>query len=272
MSDEGGTARAIVTRDELGLPVGVTPARLALGRAGSGLPTRPGLDFALAHAEARDAVHATLDDAALEDGLRGLGFEVVRVESAAANRDTYLRRPDFGRRLSRNARTVLAVRPRAACDVLIVIGDGLSARAVDENALPVVIALAPLLRGMALTLGPAIVASQARVALGDEVAASLGARLVIVLIGERPGLSAADSLGAYLTFAPAVGRTDAERNCLSNIRTAGLSPKEAARSIAWLVRQAFALGLTGVGLKDESDTVASLPPSGAAHAPGIVSR
>ena len=263
MSGVDPDAHAIVTLDELGLPSGLTPARLALGRAGSGLPTRPVLEFALAHAQARDAVHAGLDVSALGAAVEALGLEVVRVESAAPSREVYLRRPDFGRRLSRESRTVLAARTKAACDVLIVVGDGLSARAVAENALPVVTALATLLRAANVTLGPVVIATQARVALGDEVGSTLGARLVVVLIGERPGLSAADSLGGYVTFAPQVGRTDAERNCLSNIRTAGLTPAEAARSIAWLVRQAFALGLTGVRLKDESGGALPILPAAA---------
>lgn len=265
MTDGERDPRSIVTRDGPRFPIGLTPARLALGRVGAGLPTRPVLDFALAHAQARDAVHAGLDCADLESGLRTLGLEVVTLESSAPNRDAYLRRPDFGRRLSRESRTILAARPRSDCDVAVVVGDGLSARAVAENALPVVGALVPLLRGANIAIGPAAIATQARVALGDEIAAALGARLVVVLIGERPGLSASDSLGAYLTFAPKVGRNDAERNCLSNIRAAGLAPAEAARSIAWLITQAFALGLTGVGLKDESGgTLTALPGSGAA--------
>lgn len=265
MSEGERDPAAVVTRDGLGLPAGLTPARLALGRAGAGLPTRAVLDFALAHAQARDAVHAGLDCPTLDHGLRSLGLDVLKVESAAPSREVYLRRPDFGRRLSRESRTVLAACPRSECDVVAMVGDGLSARAVSENALPVLSALVPILRGAAVAIGPAVIATQARVALGDEVAAGLGARLVVVLIGERPGLSAADSLGAYLTLAPKVGRTDAERNCLSNIRAGGLAPAEAARSIAWLIRTAFALGLTGVGLKDESaGALAALPGKRAA--------
>jgi ethanolamine ammonia-lyase small subunit len=230
----------------------VTAARLSLGRAGSGLPTRAALAFATAHAEARDAVHAALDPATLAGALEPLGLEPVALASAAPDRATYLRRPDFGRRLSRASRSVLAARPTAACDVVLVIGDGLSAKAVADNAAGLLDRLVPLLRAQGLTLGPLVLATQARVAIGDEIGAALSARLVIVLIGERPGLSAADSLGAYLTFDPKVGRTDAERNCVSNIRPAGLPPERAALTIAWLVQQALTLGLTGVALKDES--------------------
>lgn len=255
-----------MTPDLVGVPAHLTPARLALGRAGSGLPTRAALAFAVAHAEARDAVHAALDTDGLAERLAPLGLPVVQLDSAAPDRATYLRRPDFGRRLSRNARSVLAARVLAPCDVTIVIGDGLSATAVEVNAVPLLTALVPRLVAAGLTLGPLVIATQARVAIGDEIGAMLGARLVIVLIGERPGLSAADSLGAYLTYGPRIGRTDAERNCVSNIRDAGLGPARAAGTIAWLAVQATVRTLTGVALKDESeaallgsDAVSALP-------------
>ncbi len=241
-----------VTPDLVSVPASLTPARLGLGRAGAGLPTRAALAFAVAHAEARDAVHAALDVGALGARLAPLQFEVVTLESAAPDRATFLRRPDFGRRLSRHARSVLAARVRHPADVALVIGDGLSATAVAINAPAVVAALVPLLRGRGLSLAPLVIATQARVAIGDEIGAGLGARIVVVLIGERPGLSAADSLGAYVTFDPKLGRTDAERNCVSNIRDAGLVPARAAHTLAWLVEQALARGLTGVALKDES--------------------
>ncbi len=147
---------------------------------------------------------------------------------------------------------MLAARVRQPADVALVIGDGLSATAVAINASAVVAALVPLLRGRGLSLAPLVIATQARVAIGDEIGAGLGARIVVMLIGERPGLSAADSLGAYVTFDPKLGRTDAERNCVSNIRDAGLVPARAAHTLAWLVEQALARGLTGVALKDES--------------------
>lgn len=258
MSD---TTLPAVTPDSLLLPKSVTPARLSLGRAGAGMPTRAVLDFGIAHAEARDAVHARMVPEALAADLASLGLEIVSVESAAPDRETYLRRPDFGRRLSRASRTVLAARPRVVSDVLVVVADGLSARAVTDNAVATVQALAPLLDARALKLGAIVLASQARVALGDEIGALLGARLVVVLVGERPGLSAADSLGAYVTFGPKVGRSDAERNCVSNIRSAGLPPKEAAGVLVWLIERAFGLGLTGVQLKDESGGLSALPPS-----------
>ncbi len=184
-------------------------------------------------------------------GVAALGCETVLVESAAPDRATYLRRPDFGRRLSARSRALLQQAGRPEADIAIVVADGLSACAMGLNALPLLRALLPLLGGR--SLAPVALARQARVALGDEVGALMGARLVLVLIGERPGLSAADSLGAYLTFAPRLGRSDAERNCVSNVRAAGLPPAAAAGKIAWLIAQALALSLTGVALKDHSD-------------------
>ena len=248
---------APVTRDPWTNLADLTPARLALGRAGPGLPTREVLKLGLAHAQARDAVHAAMDRDMLLAGITALGFEALAVESGAPARDAYLRRPDLGRRLSARSRTLLQDRPPAEADIAIVVSDGLSAAAMNLNALPLVAALLPRLQALGFRVAPLVVACQARVALGDEVGALLGARLVIVLIGERPGLSAADSLGAYLTFGPKVGRTDAERNCVSNIRAAGLPPAAAAAKITWLARQALILSLTGVALKDESDLLVS---------------
>ncbi len=232
----------------------LTPARIALGRTGIGLPTREVLGFAMAHARARDAVHTALDTEALSAELEGLGLAVARVASAATSREIYLRRPDLGRRLAAaSAAAMDALRPKDA-DLAIVVGDGLSATAVQRNAVPVVDALRTHLERQGRSLAPVVVATGARVALGDDVGARLKARAVLVLIGERPGLSAPDSLGAYLTFAPTIGRNDAERNCVSNIRTAGLAPAAAAFRLAWLVDAALTRGLTGVSLKDESAT------------------
>ena len=231
----------------------LTPARLALGRSGGSLPTREVLKLGLAHAQARDAVHAAMDTGGLAAGIAALGHRTVTVDSAAPDRATYLRRPDFGRRLSARSRSQLESAPPAGADIGLIVADGLSASAVDLNALPLVEALLPRLAGR--SLGPIVLARQARVALGDEVGALLGLRLVVMLIGERPGLSAADSLGAYITFAPRLGLTDAARNCVSNIRAAGLMPAAAAARIAWLVDRALALSLTGVSLKDGSDAV-----------------
>lgn len=243
----------------------LTPARIALGRAGPGLPTREVLGFALAHAQARDAVHTPFaaDEVARE--IEALGLAPLLVESAAPDRATYLRRPDLGRRLSDRARGQLAGLKTAPCDLALVIADGLSSAAVHAHAAPLIAALRPRIEG--LSIGPVAIARQGRVALGDEIGEALGARLVAVLIGERPGLSAPDSLGVYLTFAPRVGLTDAARNCISNIRAEGLSYDEAAFKLAWLIAEARRLSLTGVALKDESD-LARLPPAGGGALPG----
>jgi ethanolamine ammonia-lyase small subunit len=231
-----------------------TPARIALGRTGSSLPTAEVLGFALAHAQARDAVHAPFEAEATVAAIEALGLEAVIVESAAPDRASYLRRPDLGRTLSDAARAALAARARGVCDLVIVVADGLSSTAVHAHAALLVEALLPAVREAGWRLGPVVVARQARVALGDAVGELLGARLAILLVGERPGLSSPDSLGAYITFEPRTGRTDAERNCVSNIRGEGLSYDAAAFKLAWHAREALRLGLTGVGLKDESDT------------------
>ena len=238
----------------------LTAARIALGRTGSSLPTRAVLDFDVAHALARDAVHQPLDI----DGLVGRwhdlsGASAIPVRSRAGDRLTYLQRPDLGRQL--DAASVARLSVEAArtgdCDLAIVIADGLSATAVDAHALPLVQALLPGLDG--LRMAPLVIAEQGRVALGDAIGAQFSASLVLVLLGERPGLSSPDSLGAYLTFAPQPGRLDAERNCVSNIRSAGLPPTIAAAKLAWLIRAALARRLTGVALKDESGAALAIP-------------
>ena len=231
-----------------------TPARIALGRTGASLPTREVLAFALAHARARDAVHAPFDPAALAHAVAGLGMETIEVTSDAIDRALYLRRPDCGRRLSQASREALSG-CRRPVDLALVVGDGLSATAVHAHAAPLIGAFLPHARRQNLALAPVVLARGARVALGDEIGALLQARAVAVLIGERPGLSSSDSLGVYLTFAPRHGRSDAERNCISNIRAEGLSYEVAAFKLAWLAREAFARSLTGVGLKDASDLV-----------------
>ena len=235
-----------------------TPARIALRRTGVSIATIDHLAFQLAHALARDAVHEALDVPFLTARLAAAGWEGLAVTSEARDRQTYLARPDLGRRLSASASDTLSATMRD-CDVAFVVADGLSARAVSVHAVPVLAALVPRLAG--LRVGPVVVATQARVALGDAVGAALHAKLVCVLIGERPGLSSPDSLGIYLTFAPAIGRTDAQRNCLSNIRPAGMSYDEAAARCAWLIREAFARRATGVALKDGSDAGSTVAPA-----------
>ena len=230
----------------------LTPARVGLGRAGASLPTSALLEFTLDHARARDAVHAGFDIPAIVAGLGALGLPTLQVSSLARSRKEYLRRPDLGRRLDTASQDLLAGCQCRPCDLALVIGDGLSPSAVNAHAVELGRNLIPRLSAGGIELGLVVVASAARVALGDEIGALLQARMVAVLIGERPGLSAPHSLGAYLTFAPRIGRTDAMRNCVSNIHSAGLSYDEAAFKIAWLIREGLARGVTGVALKDES--------------------
>ena len=230
----------------------LTPARVGLGVAGASLPTRALLEFTLDHARARDAVHALFDVPVMMRSLGDLGLEVSSVSSCAVDRGQYLRRPDLGRMLDPDSRHRLACRGAGAPRLVIVVGDGLSPTAVNTHAVALLRSLIPRLAGDGIEVGHAVVASGARVALGDEIGAILQARMVVVLIGERPGLSAADSLGAYLTFAPAVGTTDEKRNCVSNIHREGLGYEEAAFKIAWLIREGLAREMTGVALKDES--------------------
>jgi len=230
-----------------------TPARIALGRAGPALPTQAVLEFGLAHARARDAVHMALDLSALEAGLRADGYAPLRAHSAAADRVTYLTRPDLGRRL--DEASTQALRAAAApCEIAVALADGLSAVAVQQHALPLLAALRAR-NPQRWSAIPVVLASQGRVALGDAVGEALGARLVVVMIGERPGLSSPDSLGLYVTHAPRTGLSDAERNCISNVRPQGLAYAEAARKLDWLAGAALARGLTGIGLKDESDAL-----------------
>jgi ethanolamine ammonia-lyase small subunit len=229
----------------------LTPARVGLGRTGASLPTDALLDFTLAHARARDAVHAAFDAPAIVSQLADLGHEAVQVRSRAGERADYLRRPDLGRTLDQSSKHLLAGRG-GTCRLAIALADGLSPTAVNAHAIEVLRRLVPRLAADAIAPGHVLVATGARVALGDEIGGLLGARMILMLIGERPGLSAPDSLGAYLTFAPRPGLTDAGRNCVSNIHGAGLGYVEAAFRIAWLIREGLARQLTGVALKDES--------------------
>jgi ethanolamine ammonia-lyase small subunit len=236
----------------------LTPARIALGRTGASLPTREVLQFALAHAKARDAVGMPLDNEALVASLALLGLAVIEVHSAAPDRAAYLGRPDLGRQLDGEGRERLQNGQAKGFDVAIVIADGLSTAGVQAHVAPLIEALLPQIEAWGWSLAPLVVAHQARVAIGDEVGDLLGARLVILLVGERPGLSSPDSLGAYLTFQPRPGRSDAERNCVSNIHGAGLSYGAAAHKILWLASEGLRLGLTGVDLKDRSEGQAAL--------------
>lgn len=239
----------------------LTPARIALGRAGTSLPTAAQLDFQLAHAQARDAVHLALDTDALAAQLEAQGHRCLHLRSAAPDRHTYLQRPDLGRRLSDESAERLgdhARQQQMGYDLAIVIADGLSALAVQRHALPLLQRITEQIEKDGWRLAPVCLAEQGRVALGDEVGEALRARMVVVLLGERPGLSSPDSLGLYFTYAPKRGRTDAERNCISNVRLEGLSYNLAAHRLVHLMREACRRQLSGVSLKDEAD-MPSLP-------------
>jgi ethanolamine ammonia-lyase small subunit len=228
-----------------------TPARIGLARSGSSLATRELLAFQLAHAEAKDAVGESLDSELLLSGLAERGLQGFLLRSAASDRRTYLARPDLGRRLEENSRARLGA-VAGDYDLVFVLADGLSAGAVHRHALPLLDQALAVLSRSQWRLGPVTVVQQGRVAIGDEIGHELDAALVAVLIGERPGLTSPDSLGVYLTWKPAVGRTDAERNCLSNIRPEGLTYPEAARRLMHLCTEARRRKCTGITLKDET--------------------
>ncbi|MFM0402350.1 ethanolamine ammonia-lyase subunit EutC [Paraburkholderia aspalathi] len=236
-----------------------TNARIALGRAGNSLPTAPLLAFNLSHAQARDAVHHPLDTDVLHEQLRAQSFTTLDVHSAAPDREHYLRRPDLGRRLSDESRAALGQLKVDSPEVVFVIADGLSAFAASKQSIPLLQAVCAKLTDW--KIGPIVVARQSRVALGDEIGELLGAKLVVMLIGERPGLSSPDSLGIYLTYAPKVGCSDAQRNCISNVRPEGLNYESAAHKLHYLLTHAKRLGLTGVGLKDDSDSLLASTPT-----------
>lgn len=241
-----------------------TPARIALGRSGTSLPTKPHLEFQLAHARARDAVHHELDVPAFAETLSSRGLETVLLHSAADSRPMYLQRPDKGRRLDAKSLKLLEELPRPSepYDVVFVIGDGLSALAIEENAAPFLDAVLPTLKDD-WHIAPLCVVKEARVAVGDEVGEVLGAKMVVVLIGERPGLSSPDSLGIYMTLSPRVGLTDESRNCISNIRPQGLTYEQAAYKLRYLMTESRRRGISGVNLKDEAE---ALPKAGPASA------
>jgi ethanolamine ammonia-lyase small subunit len=240
-----------------------TPARIALGRTGISLPTSEHLAFQLAHARARSAVHHALDIPKLAQDLARFG-DVVQVHSAAPDRPAYLQRPDLGRRLDPVSAAKLGRELKGPFDIAYVVADGLSATAIEKNILPFLDAMLPLSDKAGLMRSPLILAEQARVALGDEIGSLIGAKLVVMLIGERPGLSSPDSLGIYLTYNPRIGMTDADRNCISNVRREGLSYAEAAYKLHYLVSEALSRRLSGVNLKDEAEALPS-PESGSAR-------
>ncbi|RIX49517.1 MAG: ethanolamine ammonia-lyase subunit EutC [Rhodocyclales bacterium GT-UBC] len=265
---------AILTPDPWQQLQGLTRARVALGRAGVSLPMREVLRFGTAHAQARDAVHTALDVDLLANELQADGFKTLAVHSQAADRATYLRRPDYGRRLdpassgrlADNGKNLWPTRPRLA----IVVADGLSSLATSSHTRAFLAALRAHIPD--LSTQPLVIATQARVALGDEIGHALGADQVVVLIGERPGLSSPDSLGLYLTAGPRPGLNDAQRNCISNVRPEGLPYAEAARKLAFLIDGARRLGRTGVDLKDDSDAPVLAAPETATPFPPTLNR
>ena len=233
----------------------LTPARIALGRTGTSMPTAAQLDFQLAHAQARDAVHLPFDHVALSEQLNAKSRETLLLHSAAADRDSYLQRPDKGRRLddasAQSLRDYAAAHP-GGIDVAVIVADGLSSLAVHRHTVPFLERMEELARAEGWTLSPVILVEQGRVAIGDEIGELLGAKMSVVLIGERPGLSSPDSLGLYFTYAPKIGLNDAHRNCISNVRLEGLSYGMAAHRLLYLMREACKRQLSGVNLKDEA--------------------
>ncbi|MDR3371123.1 ethanolamine ammonia-lyase subunit EutC [Rhodoferax sp.] len=252
-----------------------TDARIALGRAGVSLPTQAHLDFQLAHAQARDAVHLALDvrtlAPTLDAALPNPTAPCLTLHSAAADRSVYLQRPDLGRKLDADSRERLNALPRPASksqserpyDLAFVVVDGLSALAIEQNVAPFLTQLQERIAPEHWSIAPICIVEQGRVAIGDEVAERLGAKAVVVLIGERPGLSSPDSMGLYLTWMPRAGLTDASRNCISNVRPAGLRYEDAAYKLHYLLAQARQRQLSGVELKDETGDGTELLAQGA---------
>jgi ethanolamine ammonia-lyase small subunit len=233
----------------------LTPARIALGRTGTSMPTRAQLDFQYAHAQARDAVHLPFDHPALRSQLSERGRDSILLHSAAIDRNSYLQRPDLGRKLSDASAQILrdyaSARP-GGIDLAIVVADGLSALAVHRHTLPLLARLEEQIAAENWSVAPVVLVEQGRVAVADEVGELLGAKMTVILIGERPGLSSPDSLGLYFTYNPKVGLTDAYRNCISNVRLEGLSYGMAAHRLLYLMREACRRQLSGVNLKDEA--------------------
>lgn len=232
-----------------------TTARIALGRTGTSVPLEEVLRFRLAHAHARDAVHSLPDVEGLQQQVSALQVPVQVLHSSAADRQEYLQRPDKGRRLDAASAEALSTLAGNGNEVAVVIADGLSATAVNRHAVPLLEQLLPLIRGAGIPLAPICIVQQGRVAVGDEAGELLKAKAVLVLIGERPGLSSPDSLGIYLTFRPCIGLTDEARNCISNIRPEGLSYRAAAEKAFYLLRESLRLQLSGIHLKDNEKLI-----------------
>jgi ethanolamine ammonia-lyase small subunit len=244
----------------------LTPARIALGRTGTSMPTSAQLDFQYAHAQARDAVHLPFDSAGLSSQLAERGRASLRLHSAATDRNSYLQRPDLGRKLSDESAQALrdyALANPDGVDLVIVVADGLSALAVHRHTLPFLARMEDQIVNDGWSVSPVILVEQGRVAVSDEIGELLGAKMVVILIGERPGLSSPDSLGLYFTYNPKVGLTDAYRNCISNVRLEGLSYGMAAHRLLYLMREACRRQLSGVNLKDEAQVLTLESDAGA---------
>jgi len=231
-----------------------TAARVGIGRTGTSIPTKQSLAFKLAHAHARDAVYSVLDIDGLSNDIKQFNLPVLLLHSKAGNRAEYLQRPDLGRKLKKSSANQLK-EYTGDYDVSIIIADGLSAAAINENVIGLLNHLIPLFTAANLKLAPVCFVEQGRVAVSDKAAHLLNAKLSVILIGERPGLSSADSIGAYLTYGPKPGLTDESRNCISNIRPQGLMFKPAADKIFYLIQEAFRMKLTGIGLKDNQGLI-----------------
>ena len=242
--------KSAIIPDELLNPLKeFTAARIGIGRAGTSIPTKQSLAFKLAHAHARDAVYSHLDIDGLSASVKQFELPVILLHSKADSRAEYLQRPDLGRKLKKSSANQLK-EYSGDYDVSIMLADGLSAAAINENVIGLLNHLIPLFTAAKLKLAPICFVEQGRVAVSDKIAHVLNAKLSIILIGERPGLSSADSIGAYLTYGPKPGLTDESRNCISNIRPQGLTFRPAAEKIFYLVQEAFRMKLSGIGLKD----------------------
>lgn len=255
-SDNSKQQKAMMTHSDIWSTLRrFTEARIGLGRSGCSMPTQAQLAFQLAHAKAKDAVHIPLDIGLIEQQLTELRLASVYLHSEAVDRVTYLQRPDKGRRLNSESAACLNefTKNKAAADATIVLADGLSSTAIQKHGVATSHLIAQMLESLGLSFGPVGIVEQGRVAIGDEIGQILDCRLMILLIGERPGLSSPDSLGIYYTYQPQVGLTDERRNCISNIREGGLSPAKAVKRLEWLIKESELKKLSGVTLKDKSD-------------------
>jgi ethanolamine ammonia-lyase small subunit len=257
MDDLSLPEKFYITRDSWKGLQQYTPARIALGRTGTSIPLSESLNFKLAHAHARDAVYSSLNMGKLIGDLESLKRPVIKVQSMARTRNEYLQRPDLGRKLHEASKKVLQDVEHPPSDVSIILADGLSASAVNDHVVSLLEMVVPALQTAQLRLSPLTIAENARVALGDEIGSLLKSSMTIMLIGERPGLSSPNSLGAYLTYAPRTGLTDDSRNCISNIRPEGLNYKQASEKIFYLVQECFRRKLSGVLVKDNTNLIGS---------------